>query len=65
MLPLTQDCGNKSWETKNIYLNVQVYFGVNFYTRNPVQGGLLPTASTAANYFLFHYFEKPAGQLED
>lgn len=65
MLPLTQDRGNKSRETKNIYLNVQVYFALNFYTRNPVQGDLLPIASTAANYFLFHYFEKPAGQLGD
>lgn len=65
MLPLTQDCGNKSWETKNIYLNVQVYFGVNFYTRNPVLGGLLSTASTVLIIFFFHYFEKPAGQLGD
>lgn len=52
-------------ETKNSGLNIPTAFGVNFCARNTVRGALPPTASTAANYFLFHYFEKPAGQFGD
>lgn len=52
-------------ETKNSDLNIPTDFGVNVCARHTVPGGSPPTASTAANYFLFHYFEKPAGQFGD
>lgn len=54
-------CGNHSGNLA-VFVSVQIYFGVNFCPRNTALGGWLPTARTAANYFLCHYFEKPAGQ---